>query len=58
MSQILITFTRTHRLPMPKPLPVVTEQEARQWFSGWWNGIAIGLVSGVGIGVLSAGVFA
>lgn len=58
MKQILVTFTRTHRLPMPKPLPVVTEQEAREWFSGLWHGVALGLVIGAAFGVLLAGVFA
>lgn len=41
------------RLRKASPLPQVecTEQEARQWFSGWWHGIAIGFVVGLGAAV-------
>jgi hypothetical protein len=56
MKQVLVTFTRTQRLPMPQPLPVVTEPEARQWFNGWWHGLAVGVITGMGIGVLMSKV--
>jgi hypothetical protein len=42
------------RMKKAAPLPVVecSEMEARQFFSGWWHGIAIGFVIGAGLAVV------
>lgn len=56
MKQLLITVTQTRPLRPPKPLPVVTEKEAREFFRGWWHGLPLGFVIGVAIGVLAVGV--
>lgn len=57
MRQILLTVTRTsQRLRDPRPLPVVTEKEAREFFRGWWHALPLGFVCGVAVGVMAAGV--
>jgi hypothetical protein len=42
-----------NRLPKPSALPDVTTNAtlAREFFSGWWSGIAVGLVIGFGAAV-------
>jgi len=42
------------RMKKAAPLPVVecNEMEARNWFSGWWHGIATGAVIGAGFAVV------
>ena len=43
------------RLRKAAPLPLVecNESEARNWFSGWWHGIAVGTVIGAGFAVVA-----
>lgn len=43
------------RLRKAEPLPQVecTEADARNWFSGWWHGIAVGTVIGAGFAVVA-----
>lgn len=52
----MITVITTHykRLRQAKPLPDVecTEVMAREFFRGWWGGIATGLVCGFGAAVI------
>lgn len=51
MSFITITFTRLRKLGRPSPLPDISKAEARSWAAGWWAGIAVGLVNGIGLAV-------
>lgn len=53
MHQILITFTKLHRLAKPGKLPDITRGHAESWFSGWWHGIGIGAVLGMGLMLLA-----
>lgn len=50
---VLITYP-WKRLRKAEPLPLLqcTELEARNWFSGWWHGIAVGMVIGAGCAVV------
>jgi len=43
------------RLRKAAPLPQVecTEAEARHWFAGYWHGIGLGIVLGLGSGVIA-----
>lgn len=36
----------------PTPLPQITDTPAREFASGWWAGIAVGCVCGLGLAVL------
>lgn len=56
MSFLTITLTRIKKLPKYQPLPQVDAASAAEWFSGWWHGIAVGAVIGIGIGALLGGV--
>lgn len=42
------------RLRKASPLPQVecTESEANAWRAGWWQGIAVGIVLGLGAAVV------
>lgn len=40
------------RLHHPEPLPELADAPRAAWHSGWWAGIAVGTVSGMGIAVL------
>lgn len=52
MTFLTIHMTRIKRLAHPEPLPEISYSEAVSWFSGWWCGIAIGVVCGAGIAAL------
>lgn len=51
---ITVITTNYKRLRQAKPLPHVepTEAMAREFFRGWWGGIAIGLVCGIAVGLV------
>ena len=36
------------RLPRPAPPSAVEQAAAREWAAGWWGGIAVGFVNGLG----------
>lgn len=42
------------RMPKAEPLPTVecAQLEAEAWRAGWWQGIAVGLVIGLGVAVV------
>ncbi len=48
------------RLKPRASLPTVEAAEAQSWHAGWWTGIAVGFVNGVGVAVLvfTSGVLA
>lgn len=52
MLHINLTTTRFHRLAEPEPLPEVTEEARSAFLSGWWGGICVGAVIGMGAGVM------
>lgn len=41
-------------LPPPSPLPTVADDPRRAWSHGWWAGIAVGAINGIGGAVLIA----
>lgn len=57
MSFLTIALTTTKKVAPPEKLPDIARPDAMSWFSGWWHGIAVGLVSGAGIGVMLAKAF-
>lgn len=42
MNQLLITLTRTHRLPDPEPLPEIMEPPRQAWLAGLVCGGCLG----------------
>lgn len=52
MIHINLTTTRFPRLAEPEPLPEVTEEARSAFLSGWWGGICVGIVIGMGLMVM------
>ena len=44
------------RLHAPTPLPEPEASAAHAWAQGWWSGIAVGAVCGLGLAVLMGGL--
>lgn len=36
----------------PTPLPEIADRPKRAWAAGWWAGIAVGFINGLGFAVL------
>lgn len=53
MTLMNITVTRIKRLASAPPLPTISKADAQSWFSGWWHGIAVGIVIGGGIAAVA-----
>lgn len=49
MIHINLTATRYPRLEAPEPLPEVTEEARSAFLCGWWGGISVGTVIGMGV---------
>lgn len=52
MNFVTIAITRVRRLSKPEPLPQVTAEEMRGWTEGYWQGLSVGAICGLSIGVL------
>ncbi len=48
----LSTDLRADMNPSRHALPDLESREASSWFAGWWHGIAVGSVIGVGLTVV------
>lgn len=41
-------------LAPPRDLPTAADEPRRAWANGWWSGIAVGVINGLGAAVLVA----
>jgi hypothetical protein len=57
MNFVTITITRIRRLSKPQPLPQITAEEMRGWQEGYWQGMSVGAVLGLSVGVLVGRLF-
>lgn len=56
MRILTVAFTSTKRIAPPVKLPDIARPDAVSWFSGWWHGIAVGVIAGAGLGVTLSSV--